>query len=43
MEILKKYQIRAKKHLGQNFLLDENILQHISEIIEINGKNILEI
>jgi len=43
IEILKKYHIHAKKQLGQNFLLEENILQEIAEIISVQGKNILEI
>ena len=35
--------IRAKKSLGQNFLIDKNILDKIVNIIQIKGKNILEI
>jgi len=35
--------IKAKKSLGQNFLIDENILEKIINIIQIKGKNILEI
>gem|GEM_PF-2237550 len=35
LDILQKYSIRAKKHLGQNFLLDENILQKIADIIPL--------
>ena len=35
--------IRAKKSLGQNFLTDQNLINKICEIIEINGKNILEV
>ena len=34
---------RAKKSLGQNFLIDRNILEKISNIAAIKGKNILEI
>lgn len=29
--ILEKYQLRAKKNFGQNFLVDENILMKIVE------------
>jgi 16S rRNA (adenine1518-N6/adenine1519-N6)-dimethyltransferase len=29
--ILGKYQLRAKKNFGQNFLVDENILMKIVE------------
>ncbi len=35
--------IRAKKSLGQNFLIDKNILKKIVSIIEIRDKSILEI
>ena len=35
--------IKLKKSLGQNFLIDENILNKISEITEIKEKNILEV
>jgi len=43
LDILQKYSIRAKKHLGQNFLLDENILQKIADIIPLEWKNIIEV
>ncbi len=42
-EILKNYKIKAKKSLGQNFLVSESILTEISEIIEIFDKNIVEV
>ncbi len=35
--------IKAKKSLGQNFLIDENILEKIVNIVQIEGKNILEV
>ena len=35
--------IKAKKSLGQNFLIDENILEKIVNVTPINEKNILEI
>ena len=35
--------IRAKKSLGQNFLIDKNILKRIAEIAKIENKNILEV
>jgi len=41
--LLKKYNIKAKKSLGQNFLVSEKILTDISEIIEIKNKNIIEV
>ena len=35
--------IRAKKSLGQNFLIDQNIINKIVNILELKNKNILEI
>jgi len=35
--------IKAKKSLGQNFLIDQNIIDKIVDIIELKNKNILEI
>ena len=35
--------IKAKKSLGQNFLIDQNIIDKIVNIIELKNRNILEI
>ena len=35
--------IKAKKSLGQNFLIDQNIIDKIINIVEIKDKPILEI
>ena len=35
--------IRAKKSLGQNFLIDKDIIDKIVNILELKNKNILEI
>ena len=35
--------MRAKKSLGQNFLIDQNIIKKITKIINIKNKRILEI
>ena len=35
--------IKAKKSLGQNFLIDKNILEKITNITEIENKTVLEI
>ena len=35
--------IRAKKSLGQNFLIDQNIIKKIIDIVDIEDKDILEI
>ncbi|TWO32275.1 16S rRNA (adenine(1518)-N(6)/adenine(1519)-N(6))-dimethyltransferase RsmA [Seonamhaeicola sediminis] len=39
-----QYQVKAKKHLGQHFLKDENIARKIGDTLTLNGyKNVLEI
>ena len=35
--------IRAKKSLGQNFLIDNNLIEKIVNVTNIKGENILEI
>lgn len=40
-EILDKYSIRAKKQFGQNFLIDENILNNIVERGNISDKDLI--
>ena len=35
--------IKAKKSLGQNFLIDSNVIKKILNIIDIKNKNVLEI
>ena len=35
--------IKAKKSLGQNFLIDENILKKITNATDIKDKTILEV
>ena len=35
--------IKAKKSLGQNFLIDHNVLEQIVDTVEISNKEILEI
>lgn len=43
LEILRHYGIRAQKSLGQNFLVNDDILETIADSIDITGKDILEI
>ena len=35
--------IKAKKSLGQNFLIDSNIIGKITDVIDIKNKSILEV
>ncbi len=42
-QIIKRYKILAKKSLGQNFLINESITSDISKLIEVSGKNIVEV
>ena len=38
---MKKYQISANKNLGQNFLIDENVIQNIVEAAQISKEDIV--
>lgn len=42
-EIIQKYKILAKKSLGQNFLVNQEITAQISQIVEVAWKNIVEV
>ena len=37
------YNIKAKKSLGQNFLIDEEALSDIAHSVPVEGKNIIEV
>ena len=39
--LIKKYKIRAKKNLGQNFLIDDNVLQDIANGAEIGQDDLV--
>jgi 16S rRNA (adenine1518-N6/adenine1519-N6)-dimethyltransferase len=41
--IVEKYKIRAKKALGQNFLVDDFIVEEIAHAAEVENKNIIEV
>lgn len=43
LEILKKYKIKAKKALWQNFLVNDSIVEEIANTIEVTWKNIVEV
>jgi len=43
LEVLKKYHIKAKKSLGQNFLVNDVIVESIADSIDVNWKNIVEV
>ena len=43
LEIIRKYKIKAKKALGQNFLVNNNIVESIASSIEVFWKNIIEV
>ncbi|TCG11589.1 16S rRNA (adenine(1518)-N(6)/adenine(1519)-N(6))-dimethyltransferase RsmA [Mycoplasma todarodis] len=44
-ELQTKYelQVHAKKRFGQNFLIDQNVLEHIIEVADIKGKDVVEV
>jgi len=43
LEIIKKYNIAPKKSLGQNFLVNDNILNEIVDFVDLEWKNIIEV
>lgn len=43
LDLIKKYKIKAKKSLWQNFLVNEQILEDISNILQLENKNIIEV
>ena len=43
LEILKKYKIKAKKWLWQNFLVNDKAITKIANLIDVEGKNIIEV
>lgn len=43
LEILKRYKIKAKKSLGQNFLVNDNIVEEIADAIIVEWQNIVEV
>ena len=43
LDLIKKYTIKAKKSLWQNFLVNDDILQSIADTFEIKDKNIIEV
>lgn len=43
LEILKKYNIKAKKSLWQNFLVNDKIVEEIADAIDVDWKNIIEV
>ncbi|MDD2565709.1 MAG: 16S rRNA (adenine(1518)-N(6)/adenine(1519)-N(6))-dimethyltransferase RsmA [Candidatus Gracilibacteria bacterium] len=43
LDIIKKYNIAPKKSLGQNFLVNDNILDEIVDFIDLENKNIIEV
>ena len=43
LEILKKYKIKAKKGLWQNFLVNDKAITKIANIIDVVWKNIIEV
>lgn len=43
LDILKKYKIKAKKALWQNFLVNEEIVEEIADTIDVWWKNIIEV
>jgi len=43
LDLLKKYKVKAKKSLWQNFLVNEKIVEDIADTLDIKEKNIVEV
>ncbi|WAM31371.1 16S rRNA (adenine(1518)-N(6)/adenine(1519)-N(6))-dimethyltransferase RsmA [Caldicellulosiruptor naganoensis] len=43
LSLLEKYSLKPNKKLGQNFLIDENIVRKIINLAEVDQKEVLEI
>lgn len=43
LEVLKKYNIKPLKNLGQNFLIDNNVLNKIVSIYDLKNEEVVEI
>jgi len=43
LEILKKYKIKAKKGLWQNFLVNDRVINETADLVEVEWKNIIEV
>ena len=43
LDLLKKYKVKAKKSLWQNFLVNEKIVEDIANTLDIKEKNIVEV
>ena len=42
-EIIKRYKIKAKKSLGQNFLINDLIIEEIASAVFVEWENICEV
>ena len=42
LDLLEQYELKAKKKYGQNFLVDEKIIQKITDTVEA-GENVIEV
>ena len=43
LKLYEKYNVKASKRFGQNFLIDQNILKNILKVADIKGKDVIEI
>jgi len=39
--LIKKYNVNANKNLGQNFLIDDNVIQNMVEVAQISEKDVI--
>ncbi len=43
METLKNHELKAKKHYGQNFIIDPSVVVKIANLADIKGKVVIEV
>jgi len=43
METLKNHDLKAKKHYGQNFIIDPSVVVKIASLADIKDKNVIEV
>ena len=43
IKILREHQLKAKKHFGQNFIIDPTVVEKIARLSDVEGKTVIEV
>lgn len=43
IKILREHQLKAKKHFGQNFIIDPTVVEKIARLADVEGKTVIEV